>query len=89
MKRMPDGRPRKRIRNRPSFQVGRAADVLERRVHRLKHSVNTRHEPFFCYPEVVRDLSSLHKNFVDELGLNSLPGSSAYNLTDFFLQRKC
>ena len=83
------------------------ADVLRRRIRRLKRSVSTRHESIFCDPEVVRELSRLHENFVivpadkasnnytfvcrkyyvsiliEELGLNSLPGNSTYNLTDF------
>ena len=40
------------------------ADVLKRRIRRLKRSVNTRHESIFCDPEVVRELSRLHENFV-------------------------
>ena len=40
------------------------ADVLKRRIRRLKHSVNTRHESIFSDPEVVRELSCLHENFV-------------------------
>ena len=39
-------------------------DVLKRRIRRLKRSVNTRHESIFCDPEVVRELSRLHENFV-------------------------
>ena len=41
-----------------------SADVLKRRIGRLEHSVNTRHESIFCDPEVVRELSRLHENFV-------------------------
>ena len=40
------------------------ADVLIRRIRRLKRSVNTRHDSIFCDPEVVRELSRLHENFV-------------------------
>ena len=40
------------------------ADVLKRRIRRLKRSVNTRRESIFCDPEVVRELSRLHDNFV-------------------------
>ena len=40
------------------------ADVLKRRIRRLKRSVNTRHESIFYDPEVVRELSRLHENFV-------------------------
>ena len=39
-------------------------DVLKRRIRRLKHSVNTRHESIFSDPDVVTELSSLHENFV-------------------------
>ena len=40
------------------------ADVLKRRIRRLKHSVNTRHESIFSDPDVVRELSRLRENFV-------------------------
>ena len=40
------------------------SDVLKRRIRRLKRAVNTRHESIFCDPEVVRELSRLHENFV-------------------------
>ena len=40
------------------------ADLLKRRIRRLKRSVNIRHESIFCDPEVVRELSRLHENFV-------------------------
>ena len=40
------------------------ADVLKRRIRRLKHYVNTRHESIFSDPDVVRELSRLHENFV-------------------------
>ena len=40
------------------------ADVLKRIIRRLKHSVNTRHESIFSDPDVVRELSRLHENFV-------------------------
>ena len=42
------------------------ADFLKRRIRRLnnKRSVNTRHESIFCDPEVIRELSRLHENFV-------------------------
>ena len=39
-------------------------DVLKRRIRRLKHSVNTRHESIFSDPDVVSELSRLHENFV-------------------------
>ena len=38
------------------------ADVLKRRIRRLKRSVNTRHESIFWDPEVVKELSRLHEN---------------------------
>ena len=40
------------------------ADVLKRRIRRLKRSVNTRHESIFCDPDVVRKLFRLNENFV-------------------------
>ena len=39
-------------------------DVLKRKIRRLKHSVNTRHESIFSDPDVVTELSRLHENFV-------------------------
>ena len=39
-------------------------DVLKRRIRRLKHSINTRHESIFNDPDVVTELSRLHENFV-------------------------
>ena len=41
------------------------ADVLKRRIRRLKRSVNTRHESIFCDPEVARELchSSCRQSF--------------------------
>ena len=106
---MPDGGPRKRMSKSTLFSewVKSIADVLKRRIRRLKRFVNTRHESIFCDHEVVRELCRLHENFVivhadkasnnytfvcksyyasiliEELGLNSLPGNPAYNLTDF------
>ena len=38
--------------------------MLKRRIRRLKHSVNTRHESYFSDPDVVTELSRLHENFV-------------------------
>ena len=40
------------------------ADVLKRRIRRLKHSVNPKHESIFNDPDVFRELSCLHENFV-------------------------
>ena len=59
---MPDGGPRKRM-SKPTLFLSffkSIADVLKRRIRRLKRSVNTRHESIY----VVRELSSLHENFV-------------------------
>ena len=39
-------------------------DVLKRRIRRLKHSVNTRHESIFSDPDVVTELPRLHENLV-------------------------
>ena len=39
-------------------------DVLKRRIRRLKHSINARHESIFSDPDVVTELSRLHENFV-------------------------
>ena len=52
---MPDGGPRKRMSKSTLCEwVKSIADVLKRRIRRLKRSVNTRHESIFCDPEVVR-----------------------------------
>ena len=40
------------------------ADVLKRRIRRLKHYVNTRHESIFSDPDIVTEFSRLHENFV-------------------------
>ena len=47
-----------------SVLVKSIVDVLKPRIRRLKRSVNIRHESIFCDPEVVRELSRLHENFV-------------------------
>ena len=39
-------------------------DVLKRRIRRLNHSVNTRHESIFSDPDVVKELSRVHEIFV-------------------------
>ena len=39
-------------------------EVVKRRIRRLKHFVNTRSESIFRDPDVVRELSRLHENFV-------------------------
>ena len=40
------------------------ADIQKRRIRRLKHSVNTRHESIFSDPDVAWGLSRLHEKFV-------------------------
>ena len=57
------------------------ADVLKRRIRRLKHSVNTRHESIFSDPDVVRELSRLHENFV------IVPADKASNNYTFVCKR--
>ena len=39
-------------------------EVVKRRIRRLKHSVNTRYESIFRDPDVVREFSRFHENFV-------------------------
>ena len=57
------------------------ADLLKRRIARLKHSDNTRHESIFCDPEVARELSCLHENFV------IVPADKASNNYTFVCKR--
>ena len=57
------------------------ADVLKRRIRRLKHSVNTRHEFIFSFPDVVRELPRLHENFV------IVPADKASNNYTFVCKR--
>ena len=57
------------------------ADVLKRRIRRRKHSVNTRHESIFSDPDVVRELSRLHENFV------IVPADKASNNYTFVCKR--
>ena len=57
------------------------ADVLKRIIWRLKHTVNTRHESIFSDPEVVRELSRLHENFV------IVPADKASNKYTFVCKR--
>ena len=56
------------------------ADVLKRRIRRLKHFVNTRHESIFSDPDV-RELSRLHENFV------IVPADKASNNYTFVCKR--
>ena len=62
-------------------QIKSIADVLKRRIRRLKHSVTTRHESVFSYPDVVRELSRLHENFV------IVPADKASNNYTFVCKR--
>ena len=57
------------------------ADVLKRRIRRLKHSVNTRHESIFSDPDVVSGLPRLHENFV------IVPADKASNNYTFVCKR--
>ena len=57
------------------------ADVLKRRIRRLKHSVNTRHESISSDPNVVREISRLHENFV------TVPADKASNNYTFVCKR--
>ena len=56
-------------------------DVLKRRIRRLKHSVNTRHESIFSDPDVVTELSRFHENFV------IVPADKASNNYTFVCKR--
>ena len=56
-------------------------EVLKRRIRRLKHSVNTRAEYIFRDPDVVRELSRLHENFV------IVPADKASNNYTFVCKR--
>ena len=56
-------------------------DVLKRRILRLKHFVNTRHESIFNDPDVVTELSRLHENFV------KVPADKASNNYTFVCKR--
>ena len=73
------GKERRR-RSWHSFEVDQV-DVLKRRIRRLKHSVNTRHESIFSDPDVVRELSRLHENFV------IAPADKASNNDTFICKR--
>ena len=57
------------------------ANVLKCRIRRLKHSVNTRHESIFSDPDVVRELSRLHENFV------TVPADKASNNYTFVCKK--
>ena len=57
-------------------------DVVKRRIRRLKHSVNTRSESIFRDPDVVHELSRLHKSFV------IVPADNASNNYTFVCKKK-
>ena len=81
-KRTPDGGRRKRTSNSTfSEWIKSIDDVLKRRIRRLKHSVNTRHESIFSDPDVVSELSRLHENFV------IVPADNASNNYSFVCKR--
>ena len=56
-------------------------EVVKRRLRRLKHSVNTRSDSIFRDPDVVRELSRLHENFV------IVPADKASNNYTFVCKR--
>ena len=56
-------------------------EVVNRRIRRLKHTVNTRSESIFRDPDVVRELSRLHENFV------IVPADKASNNYTFVCKR--
>ena len=56
-------------------------EVVKRRIRRLEHSVNTRSESIFRDPDVVRELSRLHENFV------IVPADKASNNYTFVCKR--
>ena len=56
-------------------------NVLKRRIRRLKHSVNTRHQSIFNDPDVITELSRLHENFV------IVPADKASNNYTFVCKR--
>ena len=66
VKSMPDGGKRmKEVEvDTLSEWIKSIADVLNRRIGRLKHSVNTRDDSIFGDPDVVRELFRLYENFV-------------------------
>ena len=76
-KRTPDSGRRKKMSNSTLF----LSEVLKRRIRRLKHSVNTRHESIFNDPDVVTELSRLHENFV------IVPADKASNNYTFVCKR--
>ena len=55
--------------------------MVKRRIRRLKHSVNTKSESIFLDPDVVRELSRLHKNYV------IVPADKASNNYNFVCKR--
>ena len=56
-------------------------EVVKRRIRRLKHSVKTRSGSIFRDPDVPRELSRLHENFV------IVPADKASNIYTFVCKR--
>ena len=77
---------RRKSKSTLSEWIKSIADVPKRKTRRFKHSVNTRHEFIFCDPEVVREISRLHENFVivsaDKTKIHCI-------LIHFFLSQNC
>ena len=67
--------------NTLSEWISSIGDVLKRRIRRLKHSINTRHESIFSDPDVVTELSRLHENF------GIVPADKASNNYTFVCKR--
>ena len=55
--------------------------MVKRRIRRLKHSVNPKSESIFRDPDVVREVSRLHENFV------KVPADKASNKYNFVCKR--
>ena len=83
VKRMPGNGPRKEDVELDTLSewIKSIGEVVKRRIRRLKHSVNTRSESIFRDPDVVRELSRLHENFV------IVPADKASNNYTFVCKR--
>ena len=64
-----------------SERIKSIGDVLKRRIRRLKHSINSRHESIFSDPGVITERSRLHENFV------IVPADKASNNYTFVCKR--
>ena len=78
---MPDGGQEEVKVDTVSELTKSITDDLKRRIRRLKHSVNIRHESIFSYPDVVIELSRLNENFV------IVPADKASNNNTFVCKR--